>query len=361
MAPTAADWITLPSYDVFLSQQTQNPGRFIWLRLQLATSSSQLSPRVQQARAATAAEDLRDYLPLTYRRNDQDAEGFLTRWLKLVRGEFGRIEELLDDMPLLTDANFAALSALPWLARWLSLELPQIANEEERRALLARAVQLFARRGTQYSIAEFVEMHTGVKPAIVEAFADRRVWVLGETSRLDFDTRLPPLDPLGMVVPDESAGDGCCPQDNAVSSSGCTPCSSPASTLVTVQTPIGRAIVGESGPLAPYQIGLPLFADTAYRFCVVVDGYRAHDTATRNEITRIVEREKPAHTDYRIEYIEPETRIGFQARIGIDAIVGGDPPPLRLNPAELGFDTQLPPPDVARVSEATLDGLLTLT
>jgi hypothetical protein len=128
-----------------------------------------------------------------------------------------------------------------------------------------------------------------------------------------------------------------------------------------VQTPIGRAIVGESGPLSAYQIGLPLYADTAYRFCVVVDGYRAHDNATRTEIARIVDRERPAHTDYRIEYIAPEIRVGLQARIGIDAIVGGDPPPLGLNPAELGFDTQLPPSDVARVGEATLDGLLTLT
>jgi phage tail-like protein len=364
-APASTDWITLPSHDVLLSGQTANIRRFIWIELRLTTSSPQQSPRVQQARAATAAEDLRDYLPLTYRRNDENADGFLARWLKLVRGEFSRIEELLDNMPRLTDAKFAAASALPWLARWLSLELPQIADDEERRALVARAVQLFARRGTTRSIAEFVELHTGIKPAIVEAFADRRVWVLGETSRLDFDTRLPVLDPLGMVVPDESAGDGCCPQDNAADSSGCTRCSHQTSELlpapVMVQTPIGRAIVGESGPLSAYQIGLPLYADTAYRFCVVVDGYRAHDNATRTEIARIVDRERPAHTDYRIEYIAPEIRVGLQARIGIDAIVGGDPPPLGLNPAELGFDTQLPPSDVARVGEATLDGLLTLT
>jgi phage tail-like protein len=361
-APVSTDWMTLPSYDVLLSEVTQNVGRFIWLQLHLTTSAPQQSPRVHQARAATAAEDLCNYLPLTYRRNDQHADGFLARWLKLVRGEFGRIEELLDDMPRLADANFAAASALPWLAQWLAFELPQIANDEERRALLARAVQLFARRGTKHSIAEFVELHTGIKPAVVEAFADRRVWILGETSRLDFDTRLPPLDPLGMVVPDENAGDGCCPRDSMTYSSGCARCSNQISApaTLTVQTPIGRAVVGESGPLAAHQIGLPLFADTAYRFCVVVDGYRAHDKATRMEIARIVDREKPAHTDYRIEYIAPETRIGLQAHIGINMIVGGDPPPLGLNPAELGIDTQLPPSDVSRVGEATLDGLLTL-
>jgi hypothetical protein len=125
--------------------------------------------------------------------------------------------------------------------------------------------------------------------------------------------------------------------------------------------PIGRAIVGESGPLASHQIGLPLFAEEAYRFCVIVDAYRAHDPVTRREIARIVEREKPAHTDYRLELIAPELRVGFQARIGIDAIVGGDPPPLRLGPSRLGLDSQLPPLDVARVGESRLDGTLTLS
>ena len=166
-----------------------------------------------------------------------------------------------------------------------------------------------------------------------------------------------------MVMPDESAGKGCCPQAIAAAASTCSPCSGQSDAMenLRVNTPIGRAIVDESGPLATYQIGLPLFADTAYRFCVIVDSYRAQDAATRAEIERIVDREKPAHTDYRIEYIAPETRIGLQSRIGIDAIVGGDPPPLRLTPAVLGVDTQLPPPDVARVGEAKLDGLLTLS
>src|SRR5262249_51816464 len=149
---------------------------------------------------------------------------------------------------------------------------------------------------------------------------------------------LPELDPLGMVLPDEGAPGGYC-LNTAATDAPCSPCTRQASAAVPdpdeVQTPIGRVTVGESGPLALHQIGLPLFAGEAYRFCVFVDGYRAQDEATRKEIARIIEREKPAHTDYRIEYIAPEMSVGFQCRVGIDAIVGGDPPPLRLSAAML--------------------------
>jgi hypothetical protein len=265
-------------------------------------------------------------------------------------------------MPRYTEAQLVSGSELTWLARWLALELPQIASEDERRALIGRAASLFERRGTARSIAEFVELHTGIRPVIVEAFADRRIWMLGESSRLDFDTRLPDLDPLGMVVPDDAVAATCCPSAGDAKTS-CSPCATAAEnpTAAPRTTPIGRAIVGESGPLASYQIGMPLFAQTAHRFCVIVDRYRTSQSAVLPEIARIVDREKPTHADYRIDLIEPETRIGLQSRIGIDAIVGGDPPPLRLDGSHLGIDTHTPPANVARIGTATLDGVLALT
>jgi phage tail-like protein len=319
---------------------------------------------VRQARLATAAEDYLDYLPLTYRYNDDGADGFLSRWLRLMRSEFSRVEALLDDMPRVADPQFAPPDTLGWLAQWFGLELPQIADDAQRRALIARAVSLLARRATRQSIAEFVELHTGIAPAIVEAFAGRRIWVLGQSSRLDFDTRLAPLDPLGMIVPDPTQEQSSCPASappaDAQPSSPCAQ-AVPASSEPAPVLAIGRAVVGESGPLAEYQIGLPLYAEEAYRFCVVVDAYRASDPQTVQEIKRIVDREKPAHTDYRIDLIAPEMRVGFQARIGIDAIVGGEPPPLQLGGSRLSMTTSLPPFDVARIGDAALDGSLTLT
>jgi phage tail-like protein len=361
--PGAADWVLLPAPDALLSRFTPAGRRFAWLRLTLASTDSSATPRVRQARLATAAEDYLDYLPLTYRYNDAGADGLLSRWLRLMRGEFSRIEELLDGMPRLADPRFEPADSLDWLAQWFGLELPQIADDAQRRALVARAVSLMARRGTRQSIAEFVELHTGITPAIVEGFADRRIWVLGRNSLLDFDTRLAPLDPLGMVVPDPAQEAGCCPAVAAPADteprSACVAAANEAAPALPVLA-IGRAVVGESGPLAQHQIGLPLYAEDAYRFCVVVDGYRAADSQIVQEIGRIVEREKPAHTDWRLELVAPELRVGLQARIGIDAIVGGAPPPA-LGGAQLSVTTRLPPSDAARVGEAMQDGSLTLT
>jgi len=337
--PGPADWVLLPAPDALLDRFTPPGRRFAWLRLSLSSLDGKTTPRLRQVRLATAAENYLDYLPLTYRYHDADADGFLSRWLRLVRGGFEHVEELLDDMPRLADPHFVPEAALGWLAAWFGLELPQIATSAERRALLARAVQLMAMRGTRQSIAEFVELHTGIAPGIVEGFTDRRIWVLGQDSLLDFGTRLAPLEPMGMIVADPPQQPGCCPP------------ALPA---------IGRAVVGESGPLARHQIGRPLFAEDAWRFCVVVDAYRARDPGIVQEITRIVEREKPAHTDWRLALVTPELRVGYQACIGVDAIVGGDPPPLALDGSTLSVTSSLPPGDGARVGEATLDGSLTL-
>lgn len=371
--PVPVVWQTLETHDALLSlgEAAALPGsrRFLWLRIALSTTNRQ-TPKLAQARAATAAEDFLDYLPMTYRRNDAPSagsEGFLARYLKQVRGEFGIIEEALDTMPRVSDPQHTDGTNLSWLANWLALELPQIRTDDERRALIARAVQLFARRGTPQSIAEFVLLHTGIRPIIIEAFEGRNVWVLGVSSRLDFDTQLPPLDPLGWVVPDPAAGHDCCEVKPTIVEAGCG-CvgSEPEDADRTIaSSTIGRVVVGEGGPLASHQVGMPLFSDEAYRFCVLVDAYRICETSTIDEIHRIVEREKPAHTDYRLQLIAPDFSIGMQARLGIDAIVGGELPAWRLSGADgaaLGTTTYLAPRDAAiRLDELVLGDGMTLS
>jgi phage tail-like protein len=288
--------------------------RWLWLRATLQTNDRRVSPILRQLRAETSGEDYLDSLPAVYRRTD--VGGQLSRLLALMKSEQSGIDEAIDDMPRVADPAFARASTLPWLAEWVAFELPSAAGAGERRTLIANAIGLHERRGTPASIRALVELYTGIRPSIVEGFDERALWILGESSRLGFDTALPAANPDGFIVPDSSVVDGdppaCCPPV------------------------IGQAIVGESGPLARADFGEPLFSDTAHRFDVIVPAHRARDAALVDAIRRVIEREKPAHTQYCLCTIPSETSVGFQARIGIDMIVGGPLPPLRLDVARLG-------------------------
>ena len=338
-APAPTDWRALPGSDALLAPDAAaaDPARFVWLRLAVRADSAQASPRIAQVRCATAAENLLNYLPQTCAIAD-GVNGFLARWLQLLRGEYGRVEELIDDMPLQNDPGFTPAGNLPWLAAWLALELPRVAGNDERRKYIARALRLHSRRGTPASISDFVELHTGIRPAIVEAFIGRRIFALDAGCRLDFESRLPSLDPHGMVAPEVE--DAC-----AHGSAG-----GPG--------PIDRIVVGESGPLLSRQIGQPQYDDEAWRFCVVVDAYRASRPGVLQELQRIVDREKPAHTDWRIALVQPQMRVGLQSRVGIDTIVGGTPP--RIWYGALGVDTALAEQAPGRIGDQVLDGTLTL-
>ena len=192
----------------------------------------------------------------------------------------------------------------------MAFDLPVAAPDTERRSLIARAAALHERRGTPASIAAMVELHTGIRPRIIEAFAQSRIWMLGESSRLGFDTALPGSDPDGLVVADSQVNAGpprtCCPPV------------------------IGHAVVGESGPLPADRFGEPLFLDSAHRFDVLVPAHRVRDRALLDLVRRIVEREKPAHTQYCLCVVESQVSVGFQSQVGIDTIVGAGPAAFRL-------------------------------
>ncbi len=75
------------------------------------------------------------------------------------------------------------------------------------------------------------------------------------------------------------------------------------------------------------EYGMPLFDGVAHRFVVrVYEGAALSDERLR-ALTTVLERERPAHTDYVVCRVAPQFEIGVQARVGIDAIVGGAPLP----------------------------------
>jgi phage tail-like protein len=135
----------------------------------------------------TRIEDtLYEKLPATYRLEDETT--FLKRLLSL----FGEVLDGLEDTvygvrhqlsPQRCDEKF-----LPWLASWVALTLDETWDTSKRRALIARAITLFATRGTIPGLKEFVEVYTGLKPEIHEEFG--AAWRVGVRSTVGLDTRV---------------------------------------------------------------------------------------------------------------------------------------------------------------------------
>jgi hypothetical protein len=104
---------------------------------------------------------------------------------------------------------------------------------------------------------------------------------------------------------------------------------------------VGETVVGQSGPLGQSEFGKPLFSETAHLFTVSVPAALLREPGQREMLRTVVEAEKPAHTDFHLCFTEARMRVGFQARIGLDSIIAGPPPPMALAGSRLGLSSYL--------------------
>ena len=79
----------------------------------------------------------------------------------------------------------------------------------------------------------------------------------------------------------------------------------------------------------------------AHKFSVFIPAPCARSDAGRTAIERLITLGKPAHTAHQLELVEPRFRIGIQATIGLDSVVGLYPQGFKLDQRRLGRDTVL--------------------
>ena len=326
LAPGTTDWVTAPGSSALVGNLF--PAilpRYLWLRITLRSTDNRASPQLTQVHAETPGEDYLDQLPAIYLNADR-GQNFLGRMLAALRVQFDRSERVIDALPLRLSIDFAPVAELGWIASWLGFDLPPGLPGAEQRALLHRVVKLYDRRWTSSGIAELVHVYTGVRPRITEAWRDRHLWQLGVDSALGFDTGLAPQDPAGMVVPDPTLLRGSAPANDCA---------------VPERLTIGSVVVGAGGPLTHDAFGSPLFTDAAHRFIVSVPAYQAAEPAVREAIRHLLDREKPAHTDYSLCFVEAEMRVGQQAVLGIDTYIAAQPAGASLERMTLDLDAYL--------------------
>ncbi|MBN1657587.1 MAG: phage tail protein [Anaerolineae bacterium] len=241
------------------------------------------------------------HLPAIYG-EDPAARQLLGRWLSLFESMFEDVEIEIGTLPALFDPAAAQPDWLPWLARWLDMELHEDWDVAAKRRAIASAFNLHRLRGTRRGLEAAVRRDTGLDVVIEEPIVQAGWWALPGDEGSPAAERASILGVTTMLVAAEAQG-------------------------AVVGT---TATLDRSHLIAEGQMGAPLFQDLAHRFTVRV--YRgAHFTPhTLMAVAEVLEREKPAHTSHHVCLVEPCMRIGFQARLGIDTIVAGPAMPTRL-------------------------------
>jgi phage tail-like protein len=255
-------------------------------------SDGQAALAIVQMRVDYGRDTYLDWLPAIYAENGKGRD-FLRRSLSLDESALSALERTITDLPRLFDPDAAPTGDFPswlsWLAGWLSWDVDEDWSEAQARRYLARAFDLYGRRGTIEGLRQYLKTYGGVSAHISEPALQTTLWTLGMTSTLGLTTMLAPGYAQGAALNATATLD----RSHLTSGNGC---------------------------------GSALFEDVAHRFCVEVYCAELTRADALEDARSVLDREKPAHTEYHLRVIEPRMRVGAQARVGIDAIVAEGPP-----------------------------------
>jgi phage tail-like protein len=271
-----APWMAPGNPIVSLSAQVPDqlvqspPGRYLRLRVTLKSDGNN-TPSLRALKVFYPRVSYLDLLPRVYRR-DADSALFLERFLALFEFVLTGVEDRYEWFSRALDPCAAPPDVIDWLALLIDLTFDPSWPVQRRRALVASAMGLYKQRGTLAGLTRYVEIYTGIQPAISEGFLrrpGRPAFLGGQGSILGCTLALTRVVP--ETVPDEQ-----------------------------------------------------LYRDYAHRFTVLL---YLSDPCDADVVVPVVDRivavNRPAHTVYTIAPLYPEARVGLQATVGLDLVLGG--------------------------------------
>ena len=241
-------------------------GRYLQLELTL-TGSGRATPALRNLRAWYPRFSYSEnYLPAIYREDPVPAS-FIERWLANFEGFFTYIEDHIEHVDALFDPRTAPADTLQWLACWFGMVLDPLWDEQRRRFFIRYADHIFRRRGTLAGLQIALRLY--LEPNVDASLFDPACWEGGVVRIVErFRTR----KLSGAALGDATA---------------------------------------ESGSTDP--------ADDAHRFTVLLP----HDLDDEQLAMagRIVDLEKPAHTEFELKRFWDLFRVE-EARLGLDTRLG---------------------------------------
>jgi phage tail-like protein len=279
------------------------PGRYLWLRLTFRSDGFQ-SPSLHWIKAFYPRRSYLQYLPAVFQ-EDEDSRLFLDRFLSLFQTEFDDFDQRIDLIWQLFDPQSVDAKYLYWLAGWLAVVINPTWTEAKLRDLVKRAWQTYRLRGTVAGLEQAVQDYANVPAKVLEHFRLRRWPALSVAAPLDGTMRLWSRNFYQRLQ-------------------------------LTSYSQLGYfRLAGVPEPaIEPLDWG-------AHKFSLFfpVNPYRVEET--KKQVGTVVEREKPAHTEATLCPVWPRFRVGIQATVGVDTVVGGISYLVLNHLATLGYDTIL--------------------
>ncbi len=319
------------------------PAQFLWVGA-LFLGDGRVTPVMPQMRVEFDHQSYTSELPAIYRAESPSGE-FLLRFLSLVETFFDELEGNIGSLSRLFDPNAVPRDFLPWLATWLAFDLDENWDEQKQRAAVAHAFEMYGRRGTVQGLRESLRLFAGVRAIITEPILGAAWWSL----------------PTGASACN-------CGQTKTSKEESWTKTENSVlgvTTMLAAAQPQG-AVVGTSATLdhshliTNEEFGAPLFEGVAHQFSVQLYRSQLKCSETLTNLRAIIEREKPAHTDYHLCIIEPRMRVGFQGRVGIDTIIAGPPTHTRLgDETEIDHELVMGGEPAGRIGENNRVGMTT--
>ena len=258
----------------------ERSGRYLWIKLELISSDEYKTPKIKSIRAYFPRISYLRYLPAVYQ-EDAASRDFLERFLSLFETFLWSKEEEIAEIAGYFDVKATPGEFISWLGTWVAAIFDESWQEEKRRIFLQRAVELYKKRGTREGLEELIEIYTGNKPMIVENF---QLYKKDAVSNFK----------LGYEENEKMKN-------------------------------LLEKLFGEPTP---------------YRFCVLLKSGQEGIESQLKTIKRIIELEKPAHTNAGVVVLQPWIYLDMHTYLEINTYLSK--PVMRLGiTSVIGRDTEL--------------------
>lgn len=297
------------------------PGRSLAVRLQL-DGSGHRTPTIRAVRVYYPRRSPLELLPAVFGA-DPEAADFLQRFLGALQLTWDELENVIDCIPALFDPSAVpGPEPLRFLAAWFAVLEEARWDDAQQRAWLRANLAVLRRRGTP----------TAVRTVLLACLRN----LIGDpldVGPLDREPLLPDGYPLlvegfrerGRLLLSGSAPAGVLAGDDPAVrvADRNAPLWSPS--VVGRLRPGWFARVGEARLVSTGAPDQDLFRTYANRFTVYLPASWVRSDEDERTLRRVLAAEQPASTRADLCLVQPRLRVGNQASVGLDTIIGAVP------------------------------------